>query len=759
LKINLPYFLFAIILTVVLFSSCNTMKYVPKGDHLYTGPKWKVEGKLNKHVKKEIEEIPRPRPNSRILGIPYKLAFYNLMGPPKGQKGFMNKIKRFGEAPVLLSQVNPAISEPRVESHMLDYGYFHADVKTKVITKDKKGFVEYKIKPGSRYAIREIHYPTDSTLLSQIIRDSKKYTLLHHKDFINTQLLRKERERVDLLLKDKGYFFFAPDLLLYRVDTLHEGKADIYITVKDQATAISREQWTIDSITIYGNYTLQRDSVVTSQKGKRERLFTLIDPKERYKVGVYERALLIKEGQMYNRELHYLSIERLMNLNTFRFVKFSFNADTISGRRTLDTKIFITPLRKNSIRFETSVNTKTGNFVGSELALKWRNVNVNRGAEIMDLNVSAGFDAQFGGKKVQSPNAYNFKTDLTFYIPRIFPYFKVTTGHNSFIPRTGINLGAEYLHRPDLYTLRALKTSLEWVWKNSKTTEHTLRPIRLQSIYPTNITAKFDSILSEDIALRASFEKQLIIGSQYQYLYNNTYKTRNWATYWLRFNAGTSGNLFNMLSSPAVDTPGAVKFFNLPISQFIRLESDLRTYIKLSPRWTWANRVAGGVALAYGNSVIVPYNEQFFIGGSSSIRAFRIRTLGPGSYHTPEKEYQANESGDVKIEMNTEWRYDMSRYIKFAAFFDAGNIWLRKSVPDKPGSKFTKEFLKDFAVGTGFGIRLDFSVMLLRFDFSIPIRKPWYPENQKWVVDEINFGNSQWRKENLLINIAIGYPF
>lgn len=738
---------------------CNTMKYVPKDDHLYRGPEWKVNGKLNKKTRSAIEELPTPKANSSLFGMPYKLWFYNLVGPPKKQKGLVSRIKRFGEAPVLLSQVNPTLVSKRIESRLFDDAYFRGTVNAETVIKGRSAKMRYTITPDIRYSIRDVIFPADSTALSLDISETRKNSILKKDEPVITVNLRSERERIDLAMKNQGYFYFSPDLILFRVDTLHEGKADVYITVKEQASDFAKHTWDIGTMSVYGNYSMQRDSIITKQKGKKEKEFMLIDNRERYKASVYERALLMKEGQTYDRELHYLSIERLMNLNTFRFVKMSFTPDTSAGQRKLDTRVFVTPQKKNSLRFEATVNTKTGNFVGSELAMKWRNVNVFKGAEVLDFSISGGFDAQLGGKKVQSPNAYTFRTDLTFYIPRIFPYFKVTTGKNSFIPRTGITLGAEYLQRPQYYTLRALKASLDWTWKYTRTAEHTVRPIRIQSIYPTNITPAFDSILAQDIALRASFEKQLIIGSQYTYQYNNTFKTAKPFTYWFRFNAGSSGNLVNMVSSPKVDTPGAVKVFNLPISQFVRLEADARVYINLSKRWVWVNRATGGTAIAYGNSLIVPYSEQFFIGGSSSVRAFRIRTLGPGTYHTDETQFQANEAGDVKIEMNTEWRYDMSRYIKLAAFMDAGNIWLRKSVPDKPGSKFTSSFLREFAVGSGIGVRLDFSVLLLRFDFAIPLRKPWLPEGQRWVLDDINFGSKEWRRENFLINIAIGYPF
>ena len=452
-----------------------------------------------------------------------------------------------------------------------------------------------------------------------------------------------------------------------------------------------------------------------------------------------------------------MSIERLMNLNTFKFVKFQFFPDS-SKANQLHTKVYITPMKKNTLRLETSVNTKTGNFVGSEIGIKWRNVNLLKGAEILDFKISAGFDAQLGGKQVQSPNAYTFKTDLTFYLPRIIPYFKVVTGRNSFIPRTGITFGAEYLQRPDLYTLRSLKASLDYTWKYRNTTEHTLRPIRIQSINPTNITPKFDSILDQDLALRASFEKQLIIGSQYIFQYNNTFMEKR-LTYWGRFSIGSYGNLISAVSGNKADTPGSVKFLNVPVSQFVRIELEGRVYYQLTNRWTWVNRLILGSAIAYGNSLIAPYNEQFFIGGSSSVRAFRIRTLGPGSYHTEQSAFQANESGDIKIEANSEFRYNLSSKAKPAFFVDAGNIWFRREPPDKPGSKFTSAFMKQMAVGAGLGLRLDFSVMLLRFDFSIPLRKPWFPEGDRWVLDEIDLGSKTWRKDNLIFSVAIGYPF
>ena len=751
-----------IIIIAFIGSACNTTKNIPEGDYLYKGVKWETrDGKISKDIKSNMEKVARPNPNSKILGVPFKLLLYNLLPEPKKQKGLLFKMKyQWAEKPVLLSQVKPKIVEIKLADYLFNFGYFRPEISAENVYDKKKAWVKYQIKPNTRYTIRDIYYPQDSSDLSAKIRAIASKTLLKKGDYINLGNLEAERERIDEYVKNRGYFYFNPDFLLYRVDSIHKGEADIFYTIKDETSERAKSIWQIGKISVYGNYSLSRDSIIMKQKGKKVAKFTLIDNKDRYKAEVYDRALLIRENQQYRKNLHYLTIERLMNLNTFKFVKIGFTQDTSAGKHLLNTNIFVTPMKKNTLRMEAAASGKTGNYVGSELSVKLRNVNAAKGAEILDFKLSGGFDIQVGGKNVQSGNAFTVQGEVSYYIPRIIPKVKIKTGLNSFIPRTSFNIGGEYLIRPDLYTQRTLKASMEYTWKVKKTTEHNLRIIRIQSIDPSNITPKFDSILAQDISLQASFEKQLVLGSQYQFFYNNTFRENRRFTYSAKFNIGTSGNLYTMLARPEVDTPGAIKFLNLPISQFVRLEADLRGYLKLSPKLIFANRMIAGTAIAYGNSSIAPYAEQFFIGGSNSLRAFRIRTLGPGSFHSDQTVFQANESGDVKFEVNSELRYTMGKYLRFAGFIDAGNIWLRKESPDKPGSGFSaSDFLTEMAVGAGIGVRLDFSVLLLRFDFATPLRKPWYPEGERWVLNEINIGDKEWRRENLILSIGIGYPF
>ena len=748
-------------LVLLVLSSCSVTKSVPAEDYLFTGGKVIADsGKLDKTIRKKLEEFIKPPPNSRFLGIPFKLVLHNSVKEPKREKGFAYKMKyKWGEPPVLVSSVKTRSIEKRMADELFNRGYLRPEVKSRVIKKGRKASVEFITKAGIRYTIRDFYYPTDTTTLARLVSASAKDSRLHKGDNFDLAEFSKERERVATSLKEKGYYFFEPDYLLYRVDSLHDGKADLYITLKEATPAEAMKYWTIGKITIYGNYTLERDSMIMQQSGKDEKVFTIIDRTNNFKTNVYTRAIPIREGQVYATSMHSLTIERLMNLNTFRFVKMSFLPSADSSIPTLNTRIFLTPAKKQSLRFEVSGNSKSNNFVGSEVSVKYKNVNLSRGAEIFDVKLTGGFDAQVGGDQA-SPNTYSFTGEVNLFVPRIIPGLRINTMNNPYLPRTVFTPGIEYYKRTNLYTVRSLRFSAGYLWKQGKAMEHNLKVIHINSVDPLTTTPKFDSMLAVDASLRASFEKQITIGSRYLFQYNNTYRDFRKFNYAIDFGINTSGNLVGLFIKGEGDTAGAKKVLGVPLSQYIRLQTDLRGYWKISSIFTWANRMILGSGFAFGNSTSIPYAEQFFIGGSSSIRAFRARTLGPGSYHTTSSEYNANESGDFKVEVNSELRYNMSRFVKLAAFVDAGNIWYRNEVPDKPGSGLhSGELFQEMAVGAGLGLRFDASVLVIRFDLAMPLRKPWYPLGDRWVLDEVNFSDKAWRKENLVLNIGIGYPF
>ncbi len=233
------------------------------------------------------------------------------------------------------------------------------------------------------------------------------------------------------------------------------------------------------------------------------------------------------------------------------------------------------------------------------------------------------------------------------------------------------------------------------------------------------------------------------------------------STFYYRGLVDLAGNLTGLITGANVKKDKEKEIFKIPFSQYAKMEHDFRFYHKFSDKSSIATRFIGGIAYPYGNSEFVPYSKQFFVGGSNSIRAFRARTLGPGSY---DPRYQnANfffdQSGDIKLELNAEFRQKLFSFLNLALFVDAGNIWLMNEDETRPGAKFSKDFINEIAVGAGLGLRLDFSILILRLDLATPLRIPYYEKNDRWTFDKIDFGDKAWRKDNLILNIAIGYPF
>jgi len=380
-------------------------------------------------------------------------------------------------------------------------------------------------------------------------------------------------------------FYFEQDFILLKVDSLHTGKVDLYVTIKESVPEKSLHTWNIGNIAVYGNYNMDSVAKFGSMEGKKEKRYTYIDPGNTYKSNTFEKAVALREGQVYNKELHNLTIERLMNLNTFRFVKMAFIQAPDSAARILNTKIYLTPAKKQSLRLELTGNTKSTNLFGTEVSLNYRNVNTFKGAEIFDARVTGGFDIQEGGEAA-SPTAYSLKAELNYYVPKIIPAFiKIKTKYSSYIPKTIFSPALELYRKPDLYTLRSVRFSAGYILKRGKTIEHVIKLFNLNLIDPRDITPKMDSMLAEDATLKASFEKQLVIGSRYDFRFNNTFRTDH--TFNQAFDGviATSGNLASLFISANADTVGAKQLFNIPLSQYIKLQADWRGY------WTINNKI------------------------------------------------------------------------------------------------------------------------------------------------------------------------
>jgi hypothetical protein len=279
-----------------------------------------------------------------------------------------------------------------------------------------------------------------------------------------------------------------------------------------------------------------------------------------------------------------------------------------------------------------------------------------------------------------------------------------------------------------------------------------------------NESATFIDILENRPYLKKSYEEQFIAGGNYSFTYSEQMLTGKMLQYYLHFTAETAGNLFSLVKVIGGETPSPenpLKIVGSIYSQYAKLSVDGRASYNFRDKNKMALRLFAGVASAYGNSSTLPYNKQFFSGGPNSIRAFQINSVGPGTYLQNDSTTSFLQlGGDIKLEANAEYRFGIYRFVKGALFVDAGNVWLQKSNPANIGSPFAfNSFINELAIGAGIGLRVDVSFFVLRFDLAMPLRKPWLPANNRWVINQIDFANPTWRSNNLVLNIAIGYPF
>lgn len=769
---NDRFLYFLSLVSIISLAACDNTKHLAAGQDLYVGSELKVKAnpdlpkKKKKALESDMASLIRPKPNSKILGARVKLTLYNSVDTPKG-KGLRYLIKnKLGEPPVIASYSTLDKDRAVIQNRLENRGYFKDTVTLDSSVQHRKFTGIFTAYVHNQYTIRNISFPKDSSALSRTIRgrDSSQRRALRRSLFregepYDLDIVKAERARIDTRLKQRGFYFFGPDYLIASVDsTVGNHKVDIAMQVKDETPVAARRQYRINDIVVYADYDINSDTSIASAKTYHG--YTIVDPNHRFNPKMFVRTLVFDSGDLYNRDDHNLSLNRLTTIGVYRFVKARFLPVSDS---LLNAYYYLTPTEKKSLRVQVSGLTKSNNANGGELALSWRHRSLFKGAELLTVTAYAGLEKQFSsGSSKTRVDTRRTGVEADLYIPRIVAPFRFRT-NSGFVPHTKFTLGYELFNRSTQYLLTTYRGSYGYVWKENILSEHQLNIINISSVQPTNITKQFQDSLdntAQGALLRRTIEKQFIIGPNYNYNYNTLNKpgTRRKSDFYFNGNFDWSAPFIFSGDTAA----GKQKtLFRTPLSQYIRTEVEFRYTYKLGTFSSFNTRFLGGYGYAYGNSTFLPYVKAFFAGGTSDIRAFRSRLLGPGTYYAgnPRTQLVPDQPGDIKLEANAEYRVKLFSIVRGALFVDAGNVWTRNEDPSRPGAKFSNQYLKQIAVGMGAGLRFDISILVLRLDLAIPVRLPYRPDGQRWVFDEIDFGNKDWRRNNLVFNLAIGYPF
>ncbi len=755
-------------LLAFLMQGCTATRLVPDGEKLYTGASVKLSAQEKLRDKKEIIEVAesaiRPKPNKKIFGMRPKLWFYYKAGNPQ-KKGFRHWVKtKLGEPPVYMSEVKPDETAKFVDARFFNYGIFKSVTVPAVVEKKKTAHVNYLSEVHNPFTIGYVRFAADSLPVSRVMEAAKSKTLLEKDSNYSLDVLKKERERIDAVLKDSGYFYFNADALLFTGDTIMSDKIiNLSLSIKPETPKKNTTVYRIGQVTVNPEFSLGRgrmnaaDTIVVDSVVFYNREYTV-------KPSVLLRSIYVRPGSIYSRRNHNITLNRLMGMGNYKFVNVKFAAADSSQSPLLNALIQLTPMPKRTFRSEFNIVSKSNDFIGPHLQAGYKNRNTFNGAELLSFNLGGSFETQFSGQRTDL-FSYEIGPQVELFFPKFIVPFRLKRTGSFFVPKTRVSVAYQYIKRVDYFNLTSLQMVFGYKWKETAKTEHELNPININYATVSKKSQQFNDLLDQNPFLRKSYEEQFIAGLFYSYTFNEQVIPTQKNQFYINATAEFSGNTLSLIKrtfykeSPSPLNPS--RFAGSIYSEFSRGTIDMRHYFNFKKKNKIVLRLFTGVGVPYGNSSTLPYVKQFFSGGANSIRAFVINSLGPGTYRAADNSASfLQQGGDMKLEGNAEYRCNLAGIFKGAVFVDAGNVWLLKRNESIDAAPFSfNSFHNEMAVGTGVGLRLDASFFVIRLDVGIPLRKPFLPEGERWVVDAINFGSGSWRSDNLIFNLAIGYPF
>ena len=750
-------------IVAILLNACSNTKFLTGDQMLYNGRK-KIhivtdqKSKVVKPAEEIAAEVAYIEPNNALMGKrvlpPIGLWYYNYRKPDEGKKGglFYRKLK---EEPVLISNVNPEQRCLKIESDLFGNGFFNSNAWYSLDTArnaPRKAKISYFVEVDQPYLINEILNQPARDSIDTLINRFTGSLNLKTGDIFNLETIKAEKRKLASMLVEEGYYFFSPNNIEIIADTTDAPFSINLLVRKSQLIEpyICRK-YTINRVEVHlqetpdnMNANQQPDTLIydgvyiTGQTGY-------------LKPQTICRNILFREGDLYSETKHKGTIPLLNNYGVFEFVKMQFLVTDSIGQK-MDLLVELSPKKDVSLNIEGAVQSKSSGFAGPISEVTLAHANISKGANRLQLKAFGGFEWQWGkgDENDLGSNSYNAGISSSFVFPRMMVPFKQIRENKSLIAKSAGTLGFEFVNNVRYYRMNSVNMGFGYQWKKKQKIAHELMPLRVNIVSLLETTLEFDSIVNSNPYVKKSFEEQTIIGPKYNFTYDNSARYRN--GFYFQGEISTSGNFIDLVNQiGSKERP--YKILGEVYSQFLKTSVDLRYYTKTTKEG-WVVRLYAGTGVSYGNSSVMPYVEQYFSGGSNSLRGFTARSLGPGSYKPEEYNGIVDQTGDIKLEMNTEYRFQLTEIMFGALFFETGNVWLLNPDENRPGAQFRfNTFTNQLAIGTGVGLRFDFDFFILRTDFGFPLRYPYDDGNGNWIE------NAGEMFSKMKLNLAIGFPF
>lgn len=765
-----------ILITLITVTSCSTTKPLGEDEQLYVGVKkmeiFSTQGaEITSTAKDEVKADLSVKPNNPLFSpyvrtpFPFGLLIYQYCKPTK-EKGFKYWFyQQFAKEPVLISTVSPKMRMRLVEENLQNMGYFNSEATYQLLPKKrdpKKVKISYKVNVAQGWKYDEIYYPEPVDRLTTIIDSLKATSFIQKGKQYNTDTLNMERNRITLALRNQGFYYFRPDYLRFMVDTTQvRYEVDIKMFIEDDIPDMALRQYKVGEIDVYIESVKGVGEIDTlyskSRRGRGSKglNITYQQPK-RVKWGLIRRNVRMRSGRIYSLDEQKQTQSNLSRTGIFSKIQITPQlSDTLKGD-TLDFKVNLSLAKPIEAEFGVNLTSKSNSFLGPGADFSISHNNILGGAEKLTLKLNGAYEWQTGANHVESSalmNSYEFGARVSLLFPRLL-LSKNLKKQRKYLSSTKFEIGASIMNRPKYFRMFSLDAAMEYNFSTSLESSHMFNPFKLVYNKLLNTTSSFEETLNENPAIALSFRDQFIPMMRYAYTYTKYFGPQRNNKIYLRLELTQSGNLMDGIGR-LFGVDGEKKIFGNQFSQFVKGQLELKYSRKLWGENWLASRFLVGAGHAYSNSTVMPYSEQFYIGGANSIRAFTVRSLGPGSYrpNTDNPNYYFDQTANFKMEANVELRLNIYGGLQFALFLDAGNIWLLQDDPARPGGKLNgKTFFNDVALGTGCGIRYDLSLIVLRLDLGIGLHAPYETEKR-------GYYNMPSFKESLGLHFAIGYPF
>lgn len=753
---KIKYILYTLIALVI--SGCSTTRRIEADEMLYTGVKdVEFAGSVTPEVcvQDEIELAVDVAPNKYTITpsmrIPIGLWVYNNWNPEAGGlKGWM--YRKLVEEPVLVSDVRPEVRTKMIDEILADNGYFRGSSSYTLNQgkNKKKASITYTVNAGPAYALDSIIMLPDTCRLYHLIDSvAARDSYLHKGSRYCVDSLTIVRNRITNGVRNRGYYYFRPEYIEYLADSLqNRGNITLKLCLSKSVPQQALNEYVTGNVTILtrryeGGGT--PDTISTS----RGTIIQMQPSKLRHEI--IPECVSFRSGRTFSVRQMDRTHTRLSRLGIFNSISMDIQPDTTAAKPTLDVLIdctFDSPLETS---IEVGAAYKSNNYLGPGATFSVTNKNLFGGGERLTVGLNGSYEWQTGTGSSSLLNSYEIGLNTSLAFPRLIAP-KFIPRRNRNLNWTRFGLSADLLNRPHYFKMAQFDASVSYDWYPSRYSSSTFTPIKFTYTKLINTTEAFDSIVAENRAIEQSFRSQYIPQVMYSYTYSRAFDSKNS----INFNVTLqeAGNVFWGIYE-LCGSKGEKQLFGTPFSQFVKGAVQLVYNRRLFGNHHLVTRVATGAAHAYGNASQVPYSEQFYVGGASSIRAFTVRSIGPGSYHVDEETANGyfDQTGTFKFEFNTEYRFPLYGPLGGALFVDAGNVWLIKEDPDRPGGTLkASRFFKDLALGTGVGLRFDIGMIVVRGDLGIGIHAP-YDTGKSGYFNMKSFGKA------LAFHLAIGYPF